>query len=596
MESLIRLLPDALANQIAAGEVVQRPASVVKELMENAVDAGADSIVLKVREGGKTFIQVSDNGRGMNELDARLCFERHATSKIREFDDMLRLSTYGFRGEALASIAAVSQLELRTRQEASETGTLIRMEGGECKANELVACDKGSSFSIRNLFFNVPARRNFLKSVQVEHSHVSEEFNRVALAYPGIAFQFFNGESQLVKTVPGNLARRICSVFGESYRENLLPVSEDTDFIRISGYVGKPGLSRKTRGEQYFFANNRFIRNGYLHHAVTTAFEGLLPSSAFPFYVLFLEIGPEKIDINVHPTKTEIKFENERFVYSVIQAAVRKALQQSMLVPALDFEPTSPWLSQISRQDSPEIRTGFNPENAGWQKPEAPVRHWEKLYEQEDKDRRISEFESPATLPLPTTVISTEKPKPFNLHGRYLLYQVKSGLMLIDMARAWERIVYEDLLEKAESGNAASQQLLFPVNLDFSETDYRLLEEMAAEIRALGIHWEPFGKRSLVLTALPPSLAQADPARLFQDFLEQYRWNAGKLKVPRSQAIQRALAKKSSLSQSFQQWNEGELLELVNRLFACKVNHQSPDGQAISRIVDLTELGGLLKN
>ena len=595
MESLIRLLPDVLANQIAAGEVVQRPASVVKELLENAVDAGASDIILRVKEGGKTFIQVVDNGRGMGEMDARLCFERHATSKIREFGDMQKLLTYGFRGEALASIAAVSQLELRTRKTDSETGILVRIEGSECKAQEVIAAEKGSSFTVRNLFYNVPARRNFLKSNQVEYAHVADEFNRVALAYPSISFSFYHGDALIQKAVPGNLARRICSVFSESYRENLLPVSEETDFIRISGYVGKPGLSRKTRGEQYFFANNRFIRNGYLHHAVTTAFEGLLPSSAFPFYVLFLEIGPEKIDINVHPTKTEIKFENERFVYSVIQAAVRKALQQSMLVPALDFEPTSPWLSQISRQDSPEIRTGFKPENAGWQKPEAAVRHWEKLYEQEDKDRRISEFETPGTLPLPTTAITTEKPKPFNLHGRYLLYQVKSGLMLIDMARAWERIVYEDLLEKAESGNAASQQLLFPVNLEFSETDYRLLEEMAAEIRALGIHWEPFGKRSLVLTALPPSLAQADPARLFQDFLEQDRWNAGKLKVPRSQAIQRALAKKSSLSQSFQSWNEGELLELVNRLFACKVNHQSPDGQVISRIVDLAELGGLLK-
>lgn len=592
MESLIRLLPDALANQIAAGEVVQRPASVVKELLENAVDAGADSIVLKVKEGGKTFIQVSDNGRGMNELDARICFERHATSKIREFDDMQRLITYGFRGEALASIAAVSQLELRTRQEHIETGTLIRMEGGECRANESVACDKGSTFLIRNLFFNVPARRNFLKSTQVEHAHVAEEFNRVALAYPAISFQFFNGENLVMKTGPGNLARRICSVFGESYREHLLPVSEETDFIRISGYVGKPGISRKTRGEQYFFANNRFIRNGYLHHAVSTAFEGLLSNAAFPFYVLFLEIGPDKIDINVHPTKTEIKFENERFVYSVIQAAVRKALQQSMLVPALDFEPTSPWLAQISRNESAGSTGTFSPHQRPL--PEAPVRNWEKLYEQEDKDRRISDFESSEVLPVQAPV-SSEKPKPLNLHGRFLLYQVKSGLMLIDMARAWERIVYEEFLEKAESGNAASQQLLFPVNLEFSETDFRLLEEMGPEIRALGIEWSPLGKRSLVLTGLPTDLAQADPSRLFQDFLEQYRWNMGRLKIPRSQAIHRALAKRSSLNQSYSQWKEPELLELVNRLFACRVNHQAPDGQPISRILDLSELGALLK-
>lgn len=591
METLIRLLPDALANQIAAGEVVQRPASVVKELLENAVDAGADSIVLKVREGGKTFIQVSDNGRGMGEIDARLCFERHATSKIRAFDDMLRLSTYGFRGEALASIAAVSQLELRTRQNDRETGSLVRMEGGECRAQEHVACEKGSSFTVRNLFFNVPARRNFLKSPQVEHAHVSEEFNRVALAYPAISFQFFNGENLLLKTNSGNLARRICSVFGESYRENLLPVSEETDFIRISGFVGKPGLSRKTRGEQYFFANNRFIRNGYLHHAVSTAFEGLLSQAAFPFYVLFLEISPEKIDINVHPTKTEIKFENERFVYSVIQSAVRRALQQSMLVPALDFEPVSPWLESIRQPSSPstEASSIFHPSNK-------PIpQHWEKLLETGDKEKRILDFEQTPQLPIANSTTQAEKPKPFNLHGRYLLYQVKSGLMLIDMARAWERIVYEDLLEKSENNQLQSQQLLFPVQLDFSEADFRLLEEMAAEIRAQGIVWEPFGKRSLVLTGLPPGLANCDPARLFQDFLEQYRWNTGKLKIPRSQAIQRALAKKSSLSQSFQQWNESELLELVNRLFACKVNHLSPDAQPLSRIIELSELAGLLR-
>ena len=592
MESLIRLLPDALANQIAAGEVVQRPASVVKELLENAVDAGASNILLKVREGGKTFIQVSDDGRGMNVIDARLCFERHATSKIRAFDDMLRLNTYGFRGEALASIAAVSQLELRTRTENTENGTLIRMEGGECRAQEAVVCDKGSSFIVRNLFFNVPARRNFLKSTQVEHAHIADEFNRVALAYPHINFQFYNGESLILKTSAGNPARRICAVFGESYRENLLPVSEETDFLKISGFVGKPGLSRKSRGEQFFFANNRFIRNAYLHHAVSTAFEGLLSQAAFPFYVLFLEISPEKIDINVHPTKTEIKFENERFVYSVIQAAVRKALQQSMLVPALDFEPVSPWLEALNRpatsgSSTPPIQDYMPP--AG----QAGVQQWQKLLSDTGKEQRILAFETEESKQEQTAV--PERPRPFNLHGRFLLYQVKSGLMLIDMARAWERILFEDLLDKSLKGHVPSQQLLFPVKLEFSEPDFRLLEEIKEEIRAQGIDWTPFGKRSLMLTGLPPDLAGTDPEKLIQDFLEQYRWNAGKLKIPRSQAVPRALAKKSSMLQSFHQWSEQELLELVNRLFACKINHESPDGFPVSRIISLQELAALLR-
>ena len=602
MESLIRLLPDVLANQIAAGEVVQRPASVVKELLENAVDAGASDIILRVKEGGKTFIQVVDNGRGMGEMDARLCFERHATSKIREFGDMQKLLTYGFRGEALASIAAVSQLELRTRKTDSETGILVRIEGSECKAQEVIAAEKGSSFTVRNLFYNVPARRNFLKSNQVEYAHVADEFNRVALAYPSISFSFYHGDALIQKAGPGNLARRICSVFGESYRENLLPVSEETDFLKITGYVGKPGLSRKTRGEQYFFANNRFIRNGYLHHAVSTAFEGLLSQAVFPFYVLFLEIGPEKIDINVHPTKTEIKFENERFVYSVIQAAVRKALQQSMLVPALDFEPVSPWLASLTSGPSAPSApahsstpissgAGFQPK---WQNQFPVMPGWEKAYTSTDKDQRIHDFESGPIPEIEITAVH-EKPRPFNLHGKYLLYQVKSGLMLLDMARAWERILYEDLLEKSESGKAVSQQLLFPVNLDFSETDYRLVEEMGEEIRALGIDWAPFGQRSIVVSGLPSTLSHLEPAKLFQDFLEQFRWNTGKLKIPRSQAIQRALAKKSSLAQNFQQWSESEMLDLVNRLFACKMNSQSPDGEPISRIIGMEEVGLLLR-
>lgn len=610
MNHIIRLLPDAIANQIAAGEVVQRPASVVKELLENAIDAGATEILLRVKEGGKTFIQVVDNGKGMSELDARMCFERHATSKIRQFEDMQKLATYGFRGEALASIAAVSQLELKTRQPSEETGTLIRIEGSELKTQESVAMEPGSSFTIRNLFYNVPARRNFLKSNQVEFAHISEEFYRVALSYPNVSFSFYQGDSLLIKTSSSHLSKRVSAVFGDSYRENLLAVSEETDFLKVNGYIGKPEISRKTRGEQYFFANNRFIKNGYLHHAVASAFEGLLPQASFPFYILFLEISPEKIDINVHPTKTEIKFENERFVYSIVQAAVRKALQQSMLVPAIDFEPISPWLTQLTNQpvtEKPVFTTEVNPPSSGYTNPyqthksTRPDPNWEKLFSASGRSNAtyVSAFETKGqndTVRFEATSESTEsrpvseKPKPMNLHGQYLLYQVKSGLMMIHMARAWERISYERLILNLESGSSATQQLLFPVTLHFSDGDFALIEEMGEEIRTLGIDWSAFGGNSILVSGLPADLSRQEPGRLFQEFLEQYRWNQGQLKIPKKQSIARALAKRSSTQQEFHFWKEPELLDLVNRLFACQVPDLSPDGSQISKIVSLEEI------
>lgn len=624
MSQEIQLLPDAIANQIAAGEVVQRPASVVKELVENAIDAGATDIILRVKEGGKTFIQVVDNGKGMSEPDARMCFERHATSKIRSFDDMQRLRSYGFRGEALASIAAVSQLELRTRQASQDVGTLIRMEGSEIKEQEPVATEPGTSFTVRNLFFNVPARRNFLKSNQVEFSHVAEELNRVALSYPEVGFQFFNSEQLVLKSGSGNLARRIAALFGDSYRNNLLPVSEETDFLKVHGYIGKPELARKTRGEQYFFANQRFIKNAYLHHAVASAFEGLLPQAHFPFYVLFLEIGPEKIDINVHPTKTEIKFENERFVYAVVQAAVRKALQHSVIGAGLDFEPVSPWLQTGLRQDPvapttpempnmPERRTissNWNPgpSTSGYRQGTGGGKvdsNWEKLFgHNRSQPELLRSFEqAPASRDLPHSAphpsrlnpasaaeTGPEKSRALNLHGQYLLYQVKSGLMWLHLARAWERICYERLLQQLEQGNAVSQQLLFPLSLEFSESDRALLEEMGDEIRALGIDWSPFGGNTVVVRGLPSDLPLQDPARLFQDLLEQYRWNQSQLKIPRSQALVRALAKKSSLQQDFHHWKDPELLDLIHKLFACHVPDLSPDGQPISRLLRLEEV------
>jgi len=619
VEHIIRLLPDAIANQIAAGEVVQRPASVVKELLENAIDAKASEIVLRVKEGGKTFIQVVDNGKGMSETDARMCFERHATSKIALFEDMQKLRTFGFRGEALASIAAVAQVELKTRQADAEIGTLLKIEASDLKALEPVATEQGSSFTIKNLFFNVPARRNFLKSNQVELSHISEEFNRVALAYPEIGFSYYQAGALILKTSSSNLAKRITSVFGEAYRDKILPVQEDVDFLKVTGFIGKPDISKKNRGEQYFFANRRFIKNGYLHHAVTTAFEGLLPASQFPFYALYLELDPAKIDINVHPTKTEIKFENERFVYSVIQAAVRKALQTNVMVPALDFEPPSPWLSQThnfaqntQNERRPNAASNASFDSKPWQAPvsnPANANNWEKLYPPPvwNNNQRLSQFENEGLkkedqIPNPEVKFEhreqqtiLEKTMPFNLHGKFLMAQVKSGMLLIHMQRAWERITYERYLSQIENRNSASQQLLFPKTIDFSSQDFSLLQELETEIRALGVDWEPFGGQSILLIGLPADLTNLDPVKLFQDFFEQCRWNQKNLKLPNNQSIARALSKRNAQQQSFHHWRDAELNDLVNQLFACQIPNLTPDQMPVSKVFGMQEIENWLE-
>ena len=602
MQHSIRLLPDSIANQIAAGEVVQRPASVVKELLENAVDAGATEILLHIKEGGKTFIQVVDNGKGMSEVDARMCFERHATSKIALFDDMQKLRTFGFRGEALASIAAVARVELKSKQDQSETGTEIILEASQLKSLEPVACDKGSSFTVRNLFFNVPARRNFLKSNQLEQSHISEEFNRIALAYPNLGFTYYQAGSLTVKTSPSTLAKRIAALFGESYREHILPVSEEADFLKVTGFIGKPEVSKKSRGEQYFFANQRFIRNGYLHHAVVTAFEGLLPQASFPFYALFLELDPSRIDINVHPTKTEIKFDNERFVYSVIQAAVRKALQTSILVPRLDFEPPSPWLSTGSLSPAGQtpdrsFSSGFQPQVGIHDK--GQVAGWEKLYTQgTGQEELVNRFEQNVIPPLaemPKPVSQPEKNTPLNLHGKYLLAQVKSGLMLIHMQRAWERILFEKYLQQLESRTAASQQLLFPRKVEFSVSQYSVFQELKDEIRALGIDFEPFGGRAILVRGLPTEFDHEDAETLLLSFFEQFSWNSQNLNLPKKESFARALARKNAGKQIFSHWKDEELMDLIHKLFACQIPNLTPDQQPVIKVVSPEQLDSLLE-
>jgi DNA mismatch repair protein MutL len=503
MSDVIRLLPDALANQIAAGEVVQRPASVVKELLENAVDAGSTTIQLIVREAGKSLVQVIDDGSGMSETDARMSFERHATSKIKESNDLFAIRTLGFRGEALASIAAVAQVELRTRRESDDLGVLIRMEASQLKAQEGVASLPGTNIAVKNLFFNVPARRNFLRSNPVEMRHILDEFQRVALANPQINFSLYHNDQEVYNLQAGKLSHRIVGIYGKSYREQLAPCQEETPFVSVTGYIGKPEFAKKTRGEQFFFVNNRYIRHNYLHHAVMTAFEGLLPDESYPFYVLFIEIDPVHIDINVHPTKTEIKFDDERSVYAIILATVKKALGTHNIAPSLDFgfNVNFPGLDSVPAPLSPDHFKNAATSYTKTPLEKSNLNNWKALYQEfqnnfpkqdipDEKDNEAFSsltFESkandlPAAKASATPAPTEKEVATFQLHNRYIVAQVKSGMMLVDQHAAHERILYDRFMMNLQESTAVVQQLLFPVSVDLNPSDFLILMEIQQEI------------------------------------------------------------------------------------------------------------------
>ena len=454
MADIIHLLPDAIANQIAAGEVVQRPASVVKELMENAVDAGAHRIQVIIRESGRLLVQVIDDGSGMSETDARMSLERHATSKIRKAEDLFSLRTMGFRGEALASIAAVAQVEMKTRLADRELGTLLAVEGSEVKRQEPVVTEKGTSIAVRNLFYNIPARRNFLKSNPVEMRHIVEEFQRIALAHPDLSFSLVHGDEKIYDLESSNLAQRVVGLFGKSYQSQLASCGEETDLVAVTGFVGKPEAARRTRGEQFIFVNERFIRNNYLNHAVIGAYEGLLPDGAFPFYVLFLRIDPRHIDVNVHPTKTEIKFDDERAVYAVVRAAVRQALGVHNLTPALDYSADINLMGKIS--GSPSLsREQFLDEQLGGGLERSNLQNWEKLFEEAQPsqsalfDQAMAASSPRAPLPVPSEI------PVFQLPSGYLVRPARNGVMIIDPVAASERVLYESFQRKLKDKSAS---------------------------------------------------------------------------------------------------------------------------------------------
>lgn len=595
MPDIIKLLPDSIANQIAAGEVIQRPASALKELMENAVDAKATSIKVIVKEAGKTFLQVIDNGIGMSETDARMSFERHATSKLSSAEELFSIKTKGFRGEALASIAAVAQVELKTRLQAKETGTEIIIEGSEVISQQPCAVTNGTSIAIKNLFYNVPARRNFLKSTPVEFRHILEEFQRVALPHPEIAFTLHHNGLEIFNLPTGNLRQRICAVFGSNYNERLVPVEENTTVVNITGFVGKPEFAKKVRGEQYFFINNRYVRDGYLNHAVSNAFEELLPNGSFPSYFLMLEIDPSRIDINIHPTKTEIKFEDEKPIYAILRAAVKRAMGKFSIAPTLDFEQEQSFNIPIFKGDripvQPTIKV--NPHYNPFKEEKQPQGTTLNTSIKTDWQQRIVEKIKPEeNFPQKQEVIAPFSYAVQHLHffeqvyNSYILTYHYNQLVVIDQQAAHEQVLYEKNMAQLQNSSAVSQQELFPVMLELSTQSFHSLQQIADSLKTYGFDIREFGKNAFVLHATPAYVEKGKEKWLLEKLVEDFDSGATIDKKQLLEKTARSLAQIASVKAG-QALTHKEMKTLCDNLFECQSHSYTYNGKAI--IVSLSK-------
>ncbi|MFH6605022.1 DNA mismatch repair endonuclease MutL [Maribacter algicola] len=607
MADIIKLLPDHVANQIAAGEVVQRPASVVKELLENAIDAKSSTIKLIIKEGGKNLIQVIDNGVGMSETDARLSFERHATSKIRQAEDLFKLHTKGFRGEALASIAAIAHVDMHTRPEDKELGTHLKIEGSKTIFQEVAVTPKGTSISVKNLFFNIPARRNFLKSTPVELRHIIDEFHRVALAHPNISFHLYNNGNELFNLPQSNHRQRIVHVFGNKTNVKLVPVEEDTQVVKISGFIAKPEFAKKTRGEQFFFVNDRFIKSPYLHHAVVAAFEGLIKSDTHPGYFLYLTVAPSSIDINIHPTKTEVKFDDEHTLYAILRSTVKHSLGQFNMMPSLDFESDQNLETPYSYKDKsaivPKVTVDarFNPfkdENrpgtAFKQFRKEKAQSWESMYvgletKVEDDTFSSVHFESDANTGSifegqhgSLEAVATT----FQLRRKYIVTTIKSGMVVIDQSRAHQRILYEKFLRNGTVKDTVSQQLLFPLSLTFSKNDMTFLKEMKDSLGTLGFMFGSMNDDSLQVTGLPVLVPESEVDMVLDQLISDHQMGVDGNSFSQIDIISKTLAKSLSVKTGELLDNDSQLA-LVNDLFACKEPNISPFNKPI--YVTITE-------
>jgi len=594
MADIIHLLPDHVANQIAAGEVVQRPASVVKELLENAIDAHATIIKLLVKDAGKTAIQVIDNGKGMSITDARLSFERHATSKISNANDLFKLQTKGFRGEALASIAAIAHVELRTKQESDEVGTLILIEGSKVIKQEPVATPTGTSISVKNLFYNIPARRNFLKSDTVETRHIVNELQRIALAHPEVTFYMYHNDNEIYHLPTSNLKQRIIAIFGKKTNEKLVPIKEKTPIVSIEGFVVKPEFAKKSRGEQFFFVNNRFIKTAYLNHAVKIAFEGLIANNRHPSYFLFLTVPTESVDINIHPTKTEVKFDNEKDLYAIIRATVKHSLGQYNVAPVLDFNRDSsmdiPYSFQTKKQTEPKLKVdrNFNPFT------DEKAASWENLYSGiKDIDIPVTETEDNFTDKEEYLFSDKEKEiqsfKTIQLHNKYIVSTIKSGMVFINQNRAHQRILYEDFLTKMTLEKASNQQLLFAIKLHFDLPDIRILQELHEDLESFGFDFEKIEKDKLVIKGVPSQLEETNLNDFFEDLINSQKSEIPENSFSRVDQIAKMLAKNAAIKTG-KSLNQKEQEELVDALFTCKDPDVSPEGRATFTTITLKEI------
>ena len=592
LPDIIQLLPDNIANQIAAGEVIQRPASAAKELLENAVDAGATSIQLIVNDAGKALLQVIDNGKGMSETDARMSFERHATSKINTIEDLFRIRTMGFRGEALASIAAVAQVELKTRKAEQDIGTYIEIENSLVKKQEPVATSVGTSLAMKNVFFNVPARRNFLKSNAAEMRHIVDEFIRVAMAFPDVFFSLTSNGQQVFHLERGSLKQRVVQLLGSQYNAKLVSVQEQTDYLNISGFVGKPETSKKTRGDQYFFVNNRFIRSAYLNHAVMSAYQQMIPADSFPLYVLFIDLDPAQIDINVHPTKQEIKFEDEKIVYAFVQAAVKHALAQFSITPTLDFDldPSIQHLDAISKPFTDEKKAATASSNiyqtftqkyqAHFVEPthRSDLAHWKDFYERSSTTPTGNRIESQQTenvqqstfniqhASLPLQVLKDSALT--QLMNTYIIALTNRGFILIQQQLAHERILYERFTEAMQGKAVSTQRSLFPATLNLTTPDAVLLQELLPDLQQLGYQIESFGKDAFVIQGTPADLDAGNETDVMEKLLEQYKHFSSDVKFSKREKLVRSLAWQHAIKAGTS-LTEKEMRVLAEKLFDC---------------------------
>ncbi len=626
MSNIIQLLPDSVANQIAAGEVIQRPASVIKELMENAVDAGATEVQVVTSEAGKNLIQVVDNGSGMAETDARMAFERHATSKIREAKDLFELTTMGFRGEALASIAAIAQVELKTRRHEDELGVHICISGSEVESQEPVQCATGSQFIIKNLFYNVPARRRFLKKNSTELRHIINEFQRVALANPGVAMSLIHNSVPLFNLPVGNIKQRIVNMMGKQMGNQLIPIETETSMIKISGYIGKPESARKTLGDQFFFVNNRYMRHPYLHKALMDAYDNILMPETIPAYFIFLEVDPEIVDVNIHPTKTEIKFENERAIWQILNASIRESLGKYNLMPSIDFDTADqidipvPQKDLVPQAPNVEVNPFYNPfeeekrravtsyggSSGGSFSSSPKTEGWENLYDGFNSNPSPSDFapsesemnfeSEPEQQPVQQTILSSGGEESsaannhfFQLKNRYILTSVKSGLMMIDQRRAHERIIFEGFMQALSRGASLSQKMLFPEELPYGPHEVGMINELKEDLLTLGLELEQKDDETFLVLSTPAGLENISAAQLVDGILTDFK--DGEVDVDKEvcEQIASSMAKRAAIPYS-KGLSQIEMSELFDQLFACSIPNFSPSGKPIISILDNDEI------